>query len=275
MNAKKQVEPIAARTLADVTPALRSRLNSGDIASRTLVELLSVDFHTLFAAVVPKAPKAAIDALAAAGERIVKKKGTPPTPRLGIVQRMELAGVLLARHAPKRLAALSSHPSDTVRGWCCYALTRGDADPLPLTTQLALIRPFADDPHSGVREWAWMAARPAIALALDEAIALLTPWTAEASANLRRFATESTRPRGVWCAHIDALKSDPKLGLPLLHPLRADPTKYVQDSVSNWLNDAAKHDERWVRALTRQWLKGSRHPATTRICTRALRSVSA
>lgn len=275
MGSKKQVEQVAARTLADVTPALRSRLNAGDIASRTLVELLSVDFHTLFAAAIPKAPKAAIDELAAAGERIIKKKGTPPTPRLGIVQRMELAGVLLARHAPKRLPDLSTHPSDTVRGWCCYALTRRDADPLPLTKQLALIRPFADDPHSGVREWAWMAPRPAIALALDDAISHLTPWTAEASANLRRFATESTRPRGVWCAHIDALKSDPALGLPLLQPLHADPTKYVQDSVSNWLNDAAKHDASWVRALTRQWLKVSKHPATARICTRALRSVSA
>ncbi len=274
MGTTRKLDPSAARTLAEVTPELRAQLNSGAIASRTLVELLTVEFHVLLAAVVPRAPQAAIDELKAAGERIIKKKGTPPTPRVGIVQRMEIGGALLARHAATRLTSLSKHPSDTVRGWCCYALTRRDADPLPLAEQLALIRSFADDPHSGVREWAWMAVRPAIAADLKPAIKILTPWTASRSANIRRFATESTRPRGVWCAHIDALKSRPALGEPLLHPLRADPTKYVQDSVSNWLNDAAKHDEKWARALTRRWLADSPSPATNRICTRALRSVT-
>ncbi|HEX8878284.1 MAG TPA: hypothetical protein VF777_16175 [Phycisphaerales bacterium] len=273
MGSKKKIDLETARTLAEVTPALRERLNSGELASRTLVELLSVEFDALFASVVSRAPKAALDELASAGERLVKKKGAPPTPRIGIVQRMELGGVLLARHAAGQLAALSKHPSDTVRGWCCYALTRRDADPLPLAKQLDRIRPFADDPHSGVREWAWMAVRPAISANPDEAITRLVPWTGEASPNLRRFATEATRPRGVWCAHIDALKSRPALGEPLLHPLCADATKYVQDSVSNWVNDAAKHDEAWARALTRRWLARSKCPATTRICTRALRSV--
>ncbi|MBY0112621.1 MAG: DNA alkylation repair protein [Phycisphaerales bacterium] len=264
-----------ARTLAEVTPALRAKLSRGEIASRTLVELLAVDFDRLFAAVVPKAPKSALEALAAAGERVVKKKGQPATPRMGIVGRMELAGVLLARHAGARLEALSGHPSDTVRGWCAYALTRRDSKPLALQAQLKAIRPFADDSHSGVREWAWMAARPAIAAELGQAIERLEPWTTDPSPNIRRFATEATRPRGVWCAHIEELKAKPALGLSLLEPLRADPTKYVQDSVSNWLNDAAKHDEKWVRSLTKRWLEKDPGGATRRICTRALRSVGA
>ena len=148
------------------------------------------------------------------------------------------------------------------------------ADPgLDLAARLQAIRPLADDAHFGVREWAWMALRPHLAAELDAAIAQLAVWTHEPSERLRRFACEALRPRGVWCAHIAALKQQPERGLPLLSPLHGDAAHYVQDAVANWLNDAAKDQPDWVRALCAQWLQGEPGAATRRICQRALRSL--
>ena len=247
-----------ARRAADLPPETLAALNEGHIASATLPEILAIDQARLLRAAFPGLP-AAIDEQARAA------------CQLGIAARMARMGALLLQALGfGAVSACQAHASDTVRGWACFAI---GAQELPLRERLQATRSLADDPHFGVREWAWLAQRPHLARELDAAIALLAEWTASPSERLRRFASEALRPRGVWCAHIAALKADPARALPLLAPLRADPSAYVQDSVSNWLNDAAKDQPAWVRALCAQWLESSDAAATRRICQRATRSL--
>jgi len=242
---------------SDISPSRVRELEAGLNDSRNLAELLAMDFGRLMRAACPALPAAVASAFDELG-------------RAGIIQRMELGGKLLTQHASKDLDSLAASPSDVVRSWACYAAVRERRS--TLRQRLARVRPFADDANSGVREWAWMALRPALISELPLALDLLAPWTSSTSANVRRFATEATRPRGVWCSHITALKSDPQPAIALLEPLRADASKYVQDSVSNWLNDAAKSRADWVRALVQQWRRERSSAATARICRRALRT---
>lgn len=246
-----------ARSRAEIPKKVLADLNQGKIEAKTLAESLAIDFQTLLAATIPKAKKYA--------DRL--------SPSLGIVARMTEGGkIVIEALGEDGIAHCIGHPSDTVRGWGAFAI--GLLPGLSVPERLARIRPLADDANSGVREWAWLGVRSAIAGDLKRAIKTLVPWTKNPSDRIRRFATESTRPRGVWCSHLTLLKESPGLGLPLLEPLRADESKYVQDSVSNWLNDAAKSQPDWVRDICKGWLAQSDAPSTRRICNRATRSIS-
>lgn len=233
-------------------------LNAGHMETANLAEVLAVDYSLLLRLVLP-------DHAACLAADIDDFAG------FGVSARMTAMGrLLLGRLGPSAIAKLGQHRSDTVRGWACFII---GAQTMPLAERLAAIRNFADDHHFGVREWAWLAVRPAISDDLEDAFTFLSDWTVDPSERIRRFASEATRPRGVWCKHIVALKADPEPGRVLLDPLRADTSPYVQDSVGNWLNDAAKSRPDWVRDLIAEWLHISPEPGTRRIARRAIRSI--
>lgn len=244
-----------ARSRADIDPAVLAELNAGTAETLTLPECLAVDFAALMGVTCPDVDPAPLHDAA----------------EVGITRRMALAAqMVLAARGGAAVLDLAAHPSDTVRGWAAYAV--GLLPHLTLAERLAMIRPLADDGHFGVREWAWLGIRAAVVAEPAHALALLTPWTAEASPYLRRFASEATRPRGVWCAHVAALRADPAPGLAVLEPLRADAERYVQDSVANWLNDAGKDHPDWVRALCGRWGETG-GKATAYIVKRAMRNL--
>ena len=243
-----------------ITAERLAELNSGRDESRNLAEVLAISHSTLLTQVVPEAPEELVEAARHADS-------------LGILARMQAMGEALSAHLGRSACLdLTDHPADTVRGWAVFALVAQEKD-ADVDTLLALARPAADDPHFGVREWSWMSVRPHLVPQLDEAIGALRPWTSDPSERIRRFASEALRQRGVWARHIPALKKEPERGLPLLEPLRADSSHYVQDSVANWVNDAAKTQPAWARELCERWQEESPTPATERIIKRALRSI--
>jgi 3-methyladenine DNA glycosylase AlkC len=258
-----------APRIALIPDEVLQALNEGLVATANLNELLALDLARLARKVVrdiglPHGAERMEDTLA-------MLPAFKPIKRHEHVARAlyDLAGQRADRDAIAN--ALATHTSDVARSWAAqWIMISG----MPLADKLHSVRRFAADPHFGVREIAWMAVRADVSDTLGEAIELLQPWVGDVDPNIRRFASEATRPRGVWCAQIEALKAQPWRALPLLEPLRADTSRYVQNSVANWFNDASKSQPDWVRDVCARWTAESRTAATSYIVRRALRSLS-
>lgn len=273
METPPELQPLlnrkGAARIALIPPVVLEALNDGLLPTVHLNEFLAIDLPRLARRV---ARDVGLDAQAERLEdTLAMLPAFAPMQRHSHVARA-LYDLTAARPDRDSVAtALAAHPSDVARCWAAQWIALAA---LPLADKLDAVWRFAADPHFGVRETAWMAVRDEIAGDVDAAVRLLLPWTRHADPNIRRFASESTRPRGVWCAQIEALKSEPWRGLPLLEPLRAEASRYVQNSVANWLNDAAKSQPDWVQEVCARWARESPGEATGYIVRRARRSLA-
>ena len=258
-----------ARSTKDISPDILQQLNAGQLETANLVEWLAVDQTLLLEHLLREQGLSDyMQALRHKIEQLSKRTVNTINEAIG-TGLFELSTV---HKDSTLLQAMASHKADLVRCWATYAIGKNEA--LNLTETLQQIQPFAADTHFGVREICWMAVRPKIAQHLEQSISILSGWTKDPDENIRRFATESTRPRGVWCTHIEALKQNPELALSILEPLKNDPAKYVQDSVGNWLNDAGKTQAAFVQNLCKRWEAESPTKATGYIIKKALRSIN-
>jgi 3-methyladenine DNA glycosylase AlkC len=262
------MERKGARSIKEIPADVLTGLNSGKLATVNLTEWLAIDQQHLLINILADLQRKKY--IAAVTEQVAQlKKQTVNTINETI--GATLLAQALANKDNTLLTALANHPADMARCWAAYMV--GSNAALSLDKKLTAIQPFVADAHFGVREISWLAVRPTIAGDIEKAIGLLTKLTANRDANIRRFASEATRPRGVWCSHIDALKQHPALGLPILEPLKNDAARYVQDSVGNWLNDAAKSQPQFVTGLCKRWQQESTTKETAYIIKKALRSL--
>jgi len=257
-----------AARIALISDEVLQALNAGAVPTANLNEFLAIDLQQLVPAVAQDM------GLDPAHERLqdtlAMLASFKPMKRHGLISRA-LYDMTAQSADPDALAQrLVTHPSDVARGWASDWVRYSG---WPLARQLQAQQRFAADPHFGVREMAWMAVRDEVVTDLDAALALLQPWVTDADENIRRFASELTRPKGVWCTPIKALQAEPQMALALLEPLRADPSRYVQNSVANWLNDASKTQGPWVESVCQRWERESPCDATRYIVRRARRTM--
>jgi 3-methyladenine DNA glycosylase AlkC len=256
-----------ARRMSDVPPDVLAELSRGTAQSANLMEWLATDMGALASVVAATVPCAKLTrSLRECSEAMLG---------LSITQRLQLAGRAVAQAIPAlsgpEFEFLARHESDLVRQWACYAVNAAEA-PLPLSARLSASLRFAADANMTVREAAWMSFRPHLARSLAEGLILLEPLSRDADARVRRFAIEVTRPRSVWGSHVVPLKKEPQRAQALLENTRADPARYVQLAVGNWLNDASKTRPDWVLALASRWSReGNR--STDFIVRRGMRSI--
>ena len=258
-----------ARSIKEIPNEILKQLNNGKIETANLVEWLAIDRRVLLENLLvqhnrKKYLKPILKKISGLDKQTVNTIadaiGTGLFEQTAIHKDSEFVQVI------------STHKSDFVRCWAACII--GSNTALTIKQMLKKIQPFAADRHFNVRECAWTAVRQNIIQNLDESIIILSKWTENKDENIRRFASEATRPRGVWCEHIKELKQNPELALSILEPLKSDKSKYVRDSVGNWLNDASKTQPEFVIKLCKRWEKESDTKETKYIIKKALRSIN-
>lgn len=257
-----------ARSIREIPGNTLEQLNRGEIETANLVEYLGIDRKALIENVLNQhGRKEYLQPIFKKIESLEKR--TANTVHVAIGAGLVEQAAICQDH--DLLLILSAHPSDIVRCWATYLI--GNNAALNIEQMLQNIRPFAADRHFNVRECAWADVRKKLVRHLSESLTILSVWAMDEDENIRRFASEATRPRGVWCEHIIELRQHPERGLPILEPLKSDPSKYVRDSVGNWLNDASKTRPDFVKELCLSWEKESDTKETKYIINKALRTI--
>jgi 3-methyladenine DNA glycosylase AlkC len=107
---------------------------------------------------------------------------------------------------------------------------------------------------------------------LDRALGIISGWTSSTDADVRRLASEGTRPYLPWSARVPDIMARPGATVPLLDALYRDESEYVRRSVANHLNDLSRDHPDLVIGTARRWLDDP-GAATERLVRHGLRTL--
>jgi 3-methyladenine DNA glycosylase AlkC len=107
---------------------------------------------------------------------------------------------------------------------------------------------------------------------LDRALGIVAGWTASSEADVRRLASEGTRPYLPWAVRVPELSARPDATVPILDALHRDDSEYVRRSVANHLNDLGRDHADLTVATARRWLD-TPAPTTERLVRHGLRTL--
>lgn len=121
------------------------------------------------------------------------------------------------------------------------------------------------------RNTAEFAIRPYLTQYPEKTLETLMVWTDDESPHIRRLVSEGTRTRLPWASRLKQFVDNPQPVIALLERLKNDPSRYVQRSVANNLNDIGKDHPDLMLEIVSTWHQNA-SPATEWIIRHALRN---
>ncbi len=97
--------------------------------------------------------------------------------------------------------------------------------------------------------------RPFLEQYPEKTLTVVKKWSQDPNFHVRRLSSEGVRPRLPWAKKLDQFVADPKPILPILENLKDDPSRFVQKSVANNLNDILKDNYTIGMGTLRRWAK--------------------
>lgn len=97
------------------------------------------------------------------------------------------------------------------------------------------------------------AIRPYLEQETKKTLKRMKEWSTDENKHIRRLASEGVRPRLPWANKLDAFIKNPKPIIPILNNLKDDPSKYVQKSVANCINDILKDNPEIGKGIIEKW----------------------
>lgn len=101
------------------------------------------------------------------------------------------------------------------------------------------------------------AIRPFINKYPEKSLELIKIWTQDSNVHVRRLASEGLRPRLPWAKKITLFIDNPASVFEILDLLKDDPSKFVQKSVANNMNDYLKDNPTEAMKLLKKWRAGA------------------